>query len=341
MTKVKMTQGKLKGMNAVSNPQGVIAALAIDQRGSLRRTMAKARGSDLSDADMGEFKIAVTEELAPYASAVLLDPEFGLEASRRRPHNAGLFMAYEKTGYDVSVKGRFPDLLPGWSVLRLVETGTDAIKLLLYYDPEDETRINAAKQAFIERIGAECRGCDVPFFLEVVAYSDAISDEKSLEFARAKPAKVAAYMREFSNPRYGVDVLKIEVPVNMRFVEGSSANTDGRAAYTRAEAGELFRQAAAEARVPFIYLSAGVTDEVFRETLELAIEANTPFSGILCGRATWQDGIPEYGRGGVEALRPWLADRGVKNIQALNAILARGAKPWWDFYGGKDNIEVS
>ena len=93
--------------------------------------------------------------------------------------------------------------------------------------------------------------------------------------------------------------------------------------------------------MPFIYLSAGVTDEIFRETLELAAEAGTPFSGVLCGRATWQDGIPEYGKGGVPALRAWLSDRGVKNIQSLNAVLARGAKPWWDFYGGKGNIEVT
>lgn len=340
MEKIKMTAGKYKGMKAVSDQNGVIAALAIDQRGSLKKAMGKAKGSDPSNEELSEFKVLVAEELTPYASAILLDPEYGLEASRHRAKNAGLFLAYEKTGYDVNVKGRLPDLLPEWSVLRLVEAGADVIKVLLYYDPDDEARINIIKQAFIERIGAECRGCDVPFFLEVIAYSDQIGDEKGIEFARAKPGKVAAYMREFSHPRYGVDVLKVEVPVNMRYVQGSRANTDGQYAYTREQAGELFRQAAAGARVPFIYLSAGVTDEVFRETLELAAEANTPFSGILCGRATWQDGIPEYGRGGVDGLRPWLASRGVENIQALNEILTRGAKPWWDFYGGKDNIGI-
>ncbi len=92
--------------------------------------------------------------------------------------------------------------------------------------------------------------------------------------------------------------------------------------------------------MPFIYLSAGVTDEVFRETLELAAEAGTPFAGVLCGRATWQDGIPEYGKGGAEALRTWLNGRGKQNIEALNEVLKKGAKPWWDFYGGKDNVEV-
>ena len=340
-SKVRMTRGKYDGINAVADERGVIAAMAIDQRGSLKKAIAKAKGGDASDAELSEFKVIASELLTPHASAILLDPEYGLEAIAHRAKNAGVFLAYEKTGYDATVKGRLPDLLPEWSVRRLVDAGANVIKILLYYDPDDATAINTIKHAFIERVGAECRANDIPFFLEPICYSDAIGDEQSLEFARAKPDKVTKYMREFSQPQYGVDVLKVEVPVNVRYVEGSKANRDGQVAYSRAEAMELFRSAAEATQIPFIYLSAGVTDEVFRETLELAAEAGTPFSGVLCGRATWQDGIPEYGKGGAAALRAWLSDRGVQNIEALNEVLAKGAKPWWDFYGGKQNIEVA
>jgi len=340
MAKVRMSKGKFNGMNAVADKNGIIAALAMDQRGSLSKMIATARGSEATAAEMAEFKTLVAEILTPYASAILLDPEYGLEASRHRASNAGLLLAYEKSGYDTTVKGRLPDLLPEWSVRRLVEAGANVIKVLMYYDPDNDTHINTIKHAFIERVGAECMANDVPFFLEPVCYSDAIGDEKSLAFARVKPDKVKKYMHEFSQPRYGVDVLKVEIPVNMRYVEGSKANTDGRVAYTREEAKACFRAAAAATRVPFIYLSAGVSDDVFRESLMLAVEAGTPFSGILCGRATWQDGVPAYATGGAAALRAWLSDRGVRNVQALNEILARGARPWWDFYGGKDNIEV-
>lgn len=340
MAKVRMSRGKFDGINAVADANGVIAALAIDQRGSLKKAIGKAQGGEATDANLIEFKSVAVELLTPYASAVLLDPEYGLEALTKRAPNAGVFLAYEKTGYDAALHGRLPDLLPEWSVQRLIEVGANVIKILLYYDPDDDTAINTIKHAFIERIGAECRANDIPFFLEPICYSDAIGDEKSIEFARAKPEKVTKYMREFSQPRYGVDVLKVEVPVNVRYVEGSTANPDGQIAYTREAAQELFRTAAAATQVPFIYLSAGVTDEVFRETLTLAAEAGTPFSGVLCGRATWQDGIPAYGQGGAEALREWILDRGVQNVHALNEVLARGAKPWWDFYGGKDNIEV-
>ena len=340
MGQVKISKGKFDGINAVADKNGVIAALAIDQRGSLQKAIAKAKGAEATDAELSEFKVLVSELLTPYTSAILLDPEYGLEASKRRARDVGLLLAYEKTGYDVTARGRLPDLLPGWSVRRLVEAGADVIKILLYYDPDDDPGINTIKHAFIERVGAECRANDVPFFLEPICYGDEIGDEKSIAFAHVKPDKVTKYMREFSQPQYGVDVLKVEVPVNVRYVEGSLANFDGQVAYSRQQAKAYFHQAASASRLPFIYLSAGVTDEVFRETLELAAETGTPFSGVLCGRATWLDGVPEYGKGGARALHAWLTDRGVQNILALNEVLAKGARPWWDFYGGRDNIEV-
>jgi len=339
-TKVRLPRGKFNGINAIADDQGIIRAAAMDQRGSLQKSIAKARGSDVSAEDLEEFKSLVTEVLTRYASAILLDPEFGLPAVARRAPVTGVLLAYEKTGYDATVKGRLPDLLTEWSVRRLIEAGADAIKILLYYDPDDDAQVNTIKHAFIERIGAECRAYDVPFFLEPVCYSDAIGDEKSLAFAKAKPQKVIKYMQEFSLPQYGVDILKVEVPVNMRFVEGASANTDGQVAYSRAEAAQYFREAAAAAGKPFIYLSAGVTDEVFRETLQFAAEVGTPFCGVLCGRATWQDGVPIFAKEGPAGLRAWLEDRGVQNIEALNAVLQGAAQPWWNYYGGKDNIEL-
>ena len=268
-----------------------------------------------------------------------MDPEYGLDAVKAKAPNAGVLLAYEKTGYDATKPGRLPDLLDHWSVQRLLRQVLDAIKILLYYNPDDDAAVNDIKQAFIERVGAECAAYDVPFFLEPLCYSNTVTDDASLEFAKIKPDLVMRYMQEFSKPEYGVDILKVEVPVNIKYVEGVPAFT-GTAAYSREEAKELFRKAAAVAGKPFIYLSAGVTDEVFRATLELATEAHVAFSGVLCGRATWQDGIPAYGKGGGPALTAWLEDRGRKNIEALNAVLARGATPWYNYYGGLDQIEV-
>jgi tagatose 1,6-diphosphate aldolase len=103
---------------------------------------------------------------------------------------------------------------------------------------------------------------------------------------------------------------------------------------------EYFRNTASATTRPFIYLSGGSNDEVFCEMLELAAEAGFKYSVILCGRATWQDAVSVYANDGVAALEGWLADRGRRNIQTLNGVLARGATAWWAAYGGKDNIEV-
>src|SRR5918995_4060943 len=150
---VKITSGKLAGMKAVSNDRGVIAAAAMDQRGSLQKALAKEKGAEIVSRDMEEFKVLVTEVLTQHASAILLDPEWGIPASKRRAKNAGLLMAYEKTGYDKTGEGRLPDLLDNWSVRRLKEIGTDCIKILLYYTPFDSKEINDKKHAWVERIG--------------------------------------------------------------------------------------------------------------------------------------------------------------------------------------------
>src|SRR3954452_5435618 len=214
---MKLTPGKLAGLKKVSNERGVIAAAAMDQRGSLQKSLAKEKGGENTDQMMEEFKSLVTEVLTPHASAILLDPEWGLPASKRRAKNAGLLLAYEKTGYDKTGPGRLPDLLDNWSVRRLKEAGADCLKILLYYTPFDPKEINTHKQAWVERIGDECRANDIPYFLEFVGYQEGM-DEKGLEYAKKKPEIVIGAMQEFTKDRYGVDVMKVEVPINMKYV---------------------------------------------------------------------------------------------------------------------------
>jgi tagatose 1,6-diphosphate aldolase len=326
---MKLTPGKLAGLKRVSTDRGVIAAAAMDQRGSLQKSLAKEKGGDITDAMMEEFKSLVTEILTPHASAILLDPEWGLPASKRRAKNAGLLLAYEKTGYDKTGPGRLGDLLDHWSARRLKEAGADCVKILLYYTPFDPKQVNDQKHAWIERIGDECHANDVPFFLEFVGYEEG-TDEKGLEYAKKKPQIVTESMKEFTKDRYGVDVLKVEVPVNMKFVEGTKSFA-GHKAYSKKEAIDLFHKAASVATKPFIYLSAGVSNAEFSETLELAGESGVKFNGVLCGRATWKEGIPVYAKQGADAFRKWLETEGVKNIENVNSKL-KAATPWYSIY---------
>ena len=326
---MSLSAGKLTHMKALSNKEGIIAAAAMDQRGSLQKSIASAKGVDakaVTPEMMSEFKTAVTKILTPHATAILLDPEYGLDAAKARASNAGLLLAYEETGYDNSQPGRLPDLLPHVSVKRIVDWGADAVKILIYYTPFDDPGVNDIKHAFVERIGAECEFYQIPFFLEFVGYDPKGGNEKGLEFAKIKPQVVIGSMKEFTKPQYNVDVLKVEVPVNTEFVEGSAVYK-GEKAYTRAEALAYYRQGAEVATKPFIYLSAGVSNAQFVESLSMAKEAGTDFSGVLCGRATWKEGMPIYATKGVKALEDWLSTEGVKNINAVNAAL-KGATPW-------------
>jgi tagatose 1,6-diphosphate aldolase len=327
---MSLSQGKIQHMNALSNKHGVIAAAAMDQRGSLAKSIAKAKGvaqKDVTDEMMEQFKTAVSRILTPHASAILLDPEWGLPAAKARAKNAGLLLAYEETGYDNAKPGRLPDLLPHLSVKRLkLEMGADAVKILIYYTPFDDPQVNDIKHAFIERIGAECETYEIPFFLEFVGYDPQGGDEKGFEYAKKKPQIVTGAMVEFSKPQYKVDVLKVEVPINAVYVEGSSV-FKGQAAYSRAEALDHFRHAASVAKKPFIYLSAGVSNAQFIESLNMAAESGTDYSGVLCGRATWADGMPIFATKGLKALEDFLSTEGVANIEAVNQAIT-GAKSW-------------
>lgn len=339
----QLSKGKFAGIEAVADDTGVIRAAAMDQRGSLKKAIAKARGcppEEITWEMMSEFKTAVTKVLTPHASAVLLDPEFGLKAAKARSTNAGLLLAYELSGYDNNFPGRVPTLVPDWCVRRSIAAAADCIKILMYYTHEEDPKINDIKKAWVERIGCECAYYEKAFFLECVTYDPAGGDEKSFEYARKKPAAVADYMAEFAKPQYCVDVLKVEVPINMAFVEGAKSNKTGQVAYSKSEAKDHFLRAEKGCRLPFIYLSAGVDDDVFRETIAFAGEAGTNFAGVLCGRATWKEGIPVYAKSGAKALEDWLSDRGVKNIKALNDVLDRTASPWHAKHGGKEKVQL-
>lgn len=336
----QITPGKRKGLEAVSDSRGVIAALAIDQRSALRGLMAKAKGVEpeaIPGEMLREFKEAVSRTLTPHASAILLDPEFGLAASRQRAKNAGLLLAYEQSGYDKSVPGRLPVLLEHWSVRRLVEAGADCVKILLYYSPSSGAAINDRKQAWVERVGAECAAADTPFFLELVSYHEGTED-KGREFGRVKPDLVTESVKEFSKSQYGVDVLKVGVPVSMAYVEGAPG-VEGDWLYSREQAKRHFRRAADAAGVPFIYLSEGVSNDVFDHALRLAAEAGANFSGVLCGRATWKDGVAIYVHDGGVALERWLSGEGTKNIQRVNARLS-AAKPWFACREGQRTVNL-
>lgn len=320
-----LTEQKRKYMEKLSDENGIISALAFDQRGALKRLMAQYQEAEPTVAQMEELKVLVAEELTPYASSMLLDPEYGLPATKALDKNAGLLLAYEKTGYDISSTKRLPDCLDVWSAKRIKEQGADAVKFLLYYDVDSSEELNQQKQAYIERVGSECVAEDIPFFLEILAYDETIADASSAEYAKVKPRKVIEAMKVFSDSRFNIDVLKVEVPVNVKYVEGFG---DGEVVHTKEEAAAFFKEQDEATKLPYIYLSAGVSAKLFQETLVFAHESGANFNGVLCGRATWAGSVKDYIEQGEEAARQWLRTTGFKNIDELNKVLQKTATSW-------------
>lgn len=327
MEKLRISHEKLAHLKNLSDENDIIGALAIDQRGSLKKMLASGAHAVSGNEALIEFKQLISSQLTPYATSILLDPEFGVPATKLRAAECGLIVAYEKTGYDATTEGRLPDLLPNWSVKRMKELGADAVKVLIYYDVDDKPEINDIKQAWVERVGSECVAEDIPYFLEILTYDRKRASVVDVDYAKVKPHKVNEAMKLFSDPRYNVDVLKVEVPVNMNFVEGFTKG-GVEPVYSLAEAKTFFKEQSDATHLPFIFLSAGVSTELFQKTLKVAHEARSQFNGVLCGRATWKDAVTVFADQGTDAAKAWLDEAGRQNIEDLNRVLRETAVSW-------------
>ena len=204
--------------------------------------------------------------------------------------------------------------------------GANAVKVLLYYDIDEGEEINDIKKAWVERVGYECEALGLPYFLEIVNYDAKIDDAKGAEYSKVRPKKVIESMKVFDDPRYKVDVLKVEAPVNMNFVEGYG---DGEIIHSREEALKYFKDQADATNIPFIFLSGGVSADLFKETLKFAKEAGSTFNGVLCGRATWRGAVDVFGKSEEEA-KDWLNGEGKDNIVTLNEVIKETASSVFD-----------
>lgn len=323
---MKVSHEKYENLKQLANEEGAIAALAIDQRGSMEKMMGKAN-PDLNNVEgIGKFKELVSSELTKYSSSILLDPIYGMKGVEARDKNAGLIMSYEQTGYDEYEEGRLPRLINFVSGLRIKEMGANAVKVLLYYDIDESEEINDIKKAWVERVGYECEALGLPYFLEIVNYDAKIDDAKGIEYSKLRPKKVIESMKVFDDPRYKVDVLKVEAPVNMNFVEGYG---EGEILHTRDEALKYFKDQSDATSIPFIFLSGGVSADLFKETLKFAKEAGSTFNGVLCGRATWRGAVDVFGKSAEEA-KEWLNTEGKDNIVTLNEVIKETATSVFD-----------
>lgn len=291
--------GKLRRLQRLSDGRHRFAMLAIDQRGSLRKMIAARTGvavDAVPDKALSIVKEVITTALAPVATAVLTDPLHGYPNSPSVvPPRVGLLLALEVSGYEASGDHeRLTRVIDGWSPAAIGRSGADAVKLLLWHRADVSHDVLRHQESMVVQIGAECAEAGLPFVLEVLTYPTHGQDAASAEYATLKPDLVIEAASRFSEPRFGVDLLKLEFPGNLKYVAEYQDRPFGAGTVVadRSHVEAHCRQLDAAARVPWVILSAGVDPEEFVENVRLANAAGA--SGFLCGRAVWKKVLDLY-----------------------------------------------
>lgn len=300
-----MTPGKYRHLMQCSTPNGHFSIVAIDHRANLQAALNKYAVHPLTDDEFKIFKSQVIRALAPAASAILSDPIYGLDGCFEPPYR-GLLVPLELTNYDVHPSRRDTAFIPDWSVAKAKRLGASGIKLLLYFHPDDSKA--EEKKRVVAEIVDECSRLDIPFFLEPIAYSPdpqrGLTNPELLEV-------VIESARLFSS--MGVDVLKLEFPVNVSEESDEQVWLAAAEAVNRACSG-----------VPWALLSAGVPYEVFRKQAEIACRAGA--SGIIAGRAVWGEAVELQGANRQQFLDTTARQRVIE----LGQICAAYARSWMD-----------
>ena len=308
----KLSIGKIRGLQQISTVVGIFVICAMDHRGSLRAMIEKEQLEEAEYQEVVEHKLELCAALAPHASAVLLDPNYGAAhciAGGVLPGHTGLLISIEATGYQSEPQGRVTTLLNGWSVEKIKRMGGSAVKILIYYRP-DLAEVANKQLKTIQVVAEECLKYDLPFLVEPKTYPVKGENTESAQFAARKPSLVIETARQITS--LPIDVLKAEFPADLKYEKN------------KAKLLEICQQLDKVSQVPWVILSAGVNYETFRKEVEIACQAGA--SGFLGGRAIWQEAI-HFGdkKERVKFLSTTVADR----LKELAEIATKYAVPWY------------
>ncbi len=300
-----ITIGKLRGLQQISSRRGTFTALALDHRQNLR----KANPAFVSDDELSRFKVDVTRAIATKATAVLLDPEVSAAqaiAQRAIPHNVGLVVAVESTGYTGDATARQAQIIPGWSVEKARHMGASAIKLLVYYHPDSPTASEI--EDFTSKIAEDCMKQDLVLMLEPLSYS--LDEDKKLASEEKRYVVVETAKR--LTP-LNVDILKAEFPLDINDMDESKWV-------------DACKEISTASVIPWILLSAAVEYDTFLR--QVAVACNAGASGIAVGRAVWKEAVMMNGDERMKFLRTTAKYR----LSRLTSLCHALAKPYTDFY---------
>ena len=335
-----VSAGKLRHLMSLADADGVFRMVAVDQRPPLFRALAAAAGKEpanLTYEETANVKAILTRQLAPDASAILLDPVWTHpHALVDVPGATGLVSTLEDHAFDVRDGERYSAEIPGWSVAKIKRAGADGVKVLVWWRHDLSAGAAEHQDALVRRTGEACREHDIPFVLEVLDYPRGAEDPAGAEYAAAKPDRVLAAVEHFADDAFGVDLLKLPFPCDLtraeEYASGAFDAVPREAVYDLAEVAARVEDVHRATNVPWVLLSAGVGPREFLRNLEIAFAGGA--CGFLAGRAVWLVAVHAFpDLEGLEADVATLAGPYLRQIGAL----AETAPAWWDHprYAGR------
>ncbi len=317
-----ISPGKLWGLRRLADAAGRFKMLAVDQRPPIKQLTAARRGeAEARYDDVCAVKALLVDELAPHASAALLDPHYAYPAGvNLLSPGRGLILTLEDSLFEETPGGRRSAEIEDWSVEKIKRAGGDAVKVLAWYRPDCDPEVADHQREFVARIGAACARYDLPYVFELLLYPLPGESGQTTDYVE-QPGKraehVVASVEEFAAPRYGVDLFKLESPLPA----AGLPDPDGEGGD---EAAGWFAALDRAAGRPWVMLSAGATKEAFRRVLAYAYRAGA--SGYLAGRAIWWEAFQAFPD--LDAVRAGLRTDGVPYMEEINALTDAEARPW-------------
>jgi len=316
---MNLSTGKLRGLQQIADDNGFLTICAIDHRGALQQAMNDKNPDAVTYQDMVDFKLDLCRAVAPFVSAILLDPVYGAAqaiAAGILPGHIGLLVSLEKTGYSGGKTARITELLPGWSVEKVKRMGASAVKLLVYFRP-DLKEIASRQLDLIAKVADQCIKEDIPLLVEPVSYPVEEVGVSSPKFADMKPELVIETARQITS--VPIDVLKAEFPADMDFEQDEKKLL------------HLCQELDQASRLPWVLLSAGADFETFKKQVEIACKAGA--SGFLAGRALWQEGVQIRSR---EERMNFFKSTAAPRLKELAEMVNRYGKPWYNKMGSDE-----
>lgn len=338
-----LTAGKARRLTTLADASGFFKMIAVDQRPPLMAVLAREKNLEPENVpyeELKNIKHLLTRALSHAGSAILVDPVWGhAGALLDVPGRVGLLSTLEDHRFEVRGGERYSHTIDGWSVAKIARSGAAGVKLLVWHRPDVREETQAHQDELVMRVGAACREHDVPLILELLIYPKPGEVVDSLAYARAKPELVKGSIAHYSQEAFGVDVLKVEFPADLKhtreFSRGAFDGQEREAAYDLATVREHLLALDASTNVPWVLLSAGVGPREFALNVELAAAAGS--AGYLAGRAVWMNAINAYPK--MAEVERRLHEESAPYLRRLAAIAETG-RPWFEHprYAGEVQV---